>query len=134
MSRTAAEIAAEQIKITPSKKQEISEIAKLCEEAQAILYNRSASLNELGRILHEQWKVKRNLTTLITNEYINSVYDIAMKNGAIGGKILGAGGGGFMLFYALKETHAQIKSALSSQMFVPFRFESSGSQIIYFTH
>jgi len=133
-SRTASEIAAEQIKITPSKKYEISAMAKLCDEAQQILTDNNSSLSNLGGILHEQWKIKRSLTPLITNEYIDNIYDIAIKNGAIGGKLLGAGGGGFMLFFALKEKHAAIKTALSSYMFVPFRFDTTGSQIIYFTH
>ena len=132
-SRTASEVAAVQIELTPSKKSEISEIAQLCDEAHRILVDKSVSVDELGIILHEQWKIKRSLTPLITNEHIDKIYDVASKNGAIGGKLLGAGGGGFMLFYALKENHAAIKAALHQYMFVPFKFESNGSQIIYFT-
>ena len=70
----------------------------------------------------------------ITNNEIDEIYNKGMNAGAIGGKLLGAGGGGFMLFYADKQYHEEIKSALEDKLFVPFRFEKTGSQIIYFSH
>ena len=74
---------------------------------------------------------KKNLTNKISNQKIDDIYDTAIKAGALGGKLLGAGGGGFMLFYARKENHNQIKNALKEKLFVPFKFEKNGSQVIH---
>ena len=70
----------------------------------------------------------------ISNPAIDDIYNTAINAGAIGGKLLGAGGGGFMLFYAKKENHEKIKKSLNKKLIVPFRFEKTGSQIIYFSH
>ena len=74
------------------------------------------------------------MTSVTTNKFIDEIYDAGIKNGAIGGKLLGAGGGGFMLFYAKKEYHSKIKEALNEKMFVPFKFENTGSTIIYHSY
>jgi len=85
-------------------------------------------------MLNAQWKIKKSLSYRITNPKLDEIYNTGINNGAIGGKILGAGGGGFMLFYAKKETHQKIIESLSSKLFVPFRFDNSGSKIIYYSH
>ena len=77
---------------------------------------------------------KKKLTELISNNEIDNIYNAAINAGAIGGKLLGAGGGGFMLFYAKKENHKKIRETLKNKLFVPFRFEKTGSQIIYYSH
>ena len=84
-------------------------------------------------MLNEQWEIKR-LLLHITKPYIDEIYKTGLKNGAIGGKLLGAGGGGFMLFFANKERHNEIKNALKQYMFVPFQFEFTGSKLVYFSH
>ena len=89
------------------------------------------NLDDFGRLLGESWKMKRTLARGISNPFINEIYAKALKNGALGGKILGSGGGGFMLLYAPKNTHIAICNALSVCQFIPFHFESRGAEIIY---
>jgi D-glycero-alpha-D-manno-heptose-7-phosphate kinase len=103
-------------------------------EALKILTNVDSSLDAFGKLLGHQWDIKRSLTAHISNSEIDDIYGLGIKNGALGGKLLGAGGGGFMLFYAQKERHSAIKSALGDKLFVPFRFEDTGSKIVYFSH
>lgn len=87
---------------------------------------------EIGRLLDAQWQIKRRLSTLIATPAIDTIYETGMRAGAIGGKLLGAGGGGFMLFAAPPERHAAIREALKGVLFVPMRFEMGGSRIIYY--
>ena len=93
----------------------------------------SGNLDDFGQILDENWLLKRSLTTSISNTFIDKYYDIAMQNGALGGKLLGAGGGGFLLFYVPLEKQADVKNALKDQMCVPFKFENDGTKIIYYS-
>lgn len=133
-ARTAAEVAEAQITVTPKKSKELLIMKDLCDQALDYLLNTNNSFDDFGRLLNEQWQLKRSLTDRISNSTIDHIYDAGIKNGAVGGKLLGAGGGGFMLFYARKEHHANIKAALNNKLFVPFRFESTGSKIIYFSN
>lgn len=88
-------------------------------------------LDSFGRILHQGWEMKQKMASGISNSRINSWYDTARTNGALGGKILGAGGGGFLLLYAPPECHPQIKAALRELRSFPFHFEPQGTKIIY---
>ncbi len=88
-------------------------------------------LDGFGEILNANWELKRSLTGNITNDFIDKYYQIAMKNGALGGKLLGAGGGGFLLFYCPEEKQARLRSALSELVELPFSMEGSGTKIIY---
>ena len=130
--RNASDIAGEQIRKTPEKKRELKAMMDMVEEALGILNDRLDRLTDFGKLLHETWKIKRSLTTYITNSNIDEVYDAAMAAGALGGKLLGAGGGGFMLFFVKPELQRKVKEKLGKLLCVPFRFESSGSQIIYY--
>ena len=78
------------------------------------------------------WKLKRGISSGISTGSIDEQYDKAMKTGALGGKLLGAGGGGFLLFYVPKEKQEAVKKALEGQMYVPFKFENEGTKIIYY--
>ena len=89
------------------------------------------SLDDFGRLLHENWLLKRSLSTAVTTEGIDDIYAMGLKAGATGGKILGAGGGGFFLFFAKPEKHNQIRVALSDLLHVPFKFEAEGSRVIF---
>ena len=129
--RNAQDVAASQIKSTRVLDKNLNDILAICDEGYNCLSNNSNFLSEIGRLLDEQWKIKRQLTKLISNNYIDEIYEIGKKNGAIGGKLLGAGGGGFMLFLAAPSDHNRIKKALSKKMFVPFEFDFDGSKIIY---
>lgn len=132
-ARTASDIAAEQIKITPKKETEMREMMVLVNKAFEILRS-DGSLDDFGYLLNEQWKIKRSLTDMISNEQIDTIYKTAIDAGATGGKLLGAGGGGFMIFYVKPEWRENVNSKLSSLLQVPFWFEFTGSQIIYYSH
>ena len=131
-ARTAEDIAKTQIESTPYKEKELNIMMEIVKQAKEIIYDNKISLDDFGKLLNEQWFLKKSLTKYISNVNIDDIYNAAIKAGAIGGKLLGAGGGGFMLFYARKENHIKIKEVLKSKLFVPFKFEKSGSQIIYF--
>lgn len=130
-SRTASTIAAEQIKQTPSKGNELTLMKGMVEEAINILNAKPERMTDFGRLLHETWKIKRSLTSLISTNEIDAIYEKAMKAGALGGKLCGAGGGGFIIFFAEPEAQPRIKETLKDLLYVPFHFDSSGSQIIF---
>lgn len=130
-SRTASEIAKEQIEKTKDRKSELSAMFQLVSEGTSILTGNS-DLASFGSLLHEGWRLKRSLTSKISSSEIDQIYDAARKAGCIGGKLLGAGGGGFMLLFARPEDHLRIRKALSQFLCVPFGFETNGSQIMYY--
>lgn len=131
VSRTASVVAGEQIKEIPNKKRELSEMHRMVDEAINIL-NGDRDLLEFGKLLHENWQLKRSLTNKISTPYTDFLYETATRAGATGGKLLGAGGGGFILFFVKPELQPKVREALDGALFVPFRFESSGSQIIFY--
>lgn len=133
-SRTAEKVAKSQIESTPNKEKELYMMLEILNEAKEAIIDDKISIDEFGKLLNEQWLLKRSLTEHISNPDIDEIYKAGIDAGAIGGKLLGAGGGGFMLFYAKKEKHDMIRKVLKSKLFVPFRFENTGSQIIYFSH
>ena len=128
--RTASEIASEQVKVISSRATELTAMHRSVDEAVDILFNGS-DLGDFGRLLDESWKTKRSLTPRISTSEIDDIYSAARKAGALGGKLLGAGGGGFMLFFVSPEQLPQVESKLDSLLKVPFRFENSGSHIIF---
>lgn len=131
LTRNARDVAEAQIKLTRTQKINLNDIMEICDEGYNCLSKKSNSISDIGRLLVEQWNIKKNLTKLISNKHIDEIYEIGKKNGALGGKLLGAGGGGFMIFVAPPELHSKIKNALPKQMFVPFNFDFIGSKIIY---
>lgn len=130
--RSASKIEAEKIKQVPNKCSELTALQSMVDEAINIL-SMKGDITDFGRLLHEGWRLKKNLSNGVSNSFIDHIYEIAMKNGAIGGKILGAGGGGFVLFFVKPEDRESLKEALNFLLHVPFRFETSGSQIIYYS-
>jgi len=132
VSRTASQIAGEQIKQIPNKKLELTKMHKMVDEGINIL-NSNTDLNDFGRLLHESWMLKRSLSEKVSTLYVDFIYDKALKAGATGGKILGAGGGGFILFFIKPEFQDNLKEALPGLLNIPFQFENSGSQIIYYS-
>ena len=133
-SRTASDIAKEQIELISSKTSNLNQMMLLVTEATALLQNKTDRFEEFGRLLHEQWLVKKQMSSRITNTDINAIYQAGMNAGALGGKLLGAGGGGFILFFVKPELQSQVRQALSNLLYVPARFDHSGSQIIYHSH
>lgn len=130
VSRNASEIAAEQIKQTPRKGHELTRLYEMVGEAGEILTS-SGDLTEFGRLLDQAWKLKRSLTNKISTDEIDHLYDAARSAGALGGKLLGAGGGGFFLLFARPEDQPRILDRLSGLLHVPFSFSTAGSRIIY---
>ncbi len=132
ISRTASEICKKQIDTAKQKTAQLNRMMVLVLEATQILSDDSTDINGFGELLHETWMLKRSLTDQISNSLVDEIYEVARSNGALGGKLLGAGGGGFMLFFAPPEKQHQIKKALRNLMYVPFKFDDQGCQIILY--
>ena len=114
------------------KIQQLKDMLALVDEAEKVLCDKNASLNEFGRMLDTTWKLKRGTGAKVSNGSIDELYNKAINAGALGGKLLGAGGGGFLLFYCEKEKQEALKKALEELMIVPFNFENEGSQVLYY--
>lgn len=130
-SRIASEIAAEQIKNIPHNRESLFKVFKMVDEGQDILTS-DRDFGEFGKLLDESWKIKRSLSSKISNTHIDEIYETARGAGALGGKILGAGGGGFMLIFSRPQDQQKIKEKLKKLLLVPTQFENSGSQIMVY--
>ena len=131
-SRIASEIATEQVKITPHKQKELETMYQLVGEAESIVASPSRSLDEFGKLMHESWQIKKSLTNKISNANIDEIYEAGLSAGALGGKLLGAGGGGFMLFYVSPEKRQALRQRLQKLLCVPFGFSSKGSHVVLY--
>jgi len=131
-SRIADEIAKSQIANMKSHETELFKIKEMVDESINILTNSENNIEEFGKLLGESWKYKRSLSERISTPAIDQFYEQAMLGGAIGGKILGAGGGGFMLLFVRPENQAAVRERLKSLVLVPFKFESSGSKVVLY--
>jgi len=131
LARFSSDIASTYASQIDSKERQLHAYAEMLREAIAIL-GQERSLLEFGHLLHQAWELKRSLSHGISNPEIDEIYQTARQAGALGGKLLGAGGGGFLLVFAPPERHATIKAGLQHLLEIPFHFESSGSQIIFY--
>ncbi len=129
-SRTASEIAAQQVKNIPNKQKELTTMHAMVQEAIDVL-NRN-DLRRFGKMLDETWQIKRSLSDKIATTYVDELYEAAIGAGALGGKLLGAGGGGFILFFVEPQNKAKVRERLKDLLEVPIRFENLGSQIIFY--
>ena len=129
-SRTASHIEADKLKQLPKKRNELKAMRELVDEAINILGG-AGDLLDFGKLLNETWNLKKSLSDKVSNTFIDHIYEIAIKNGVAGGKLLGAGGGGFILLFIKPEYRDRLKEALDFLIHVPFRFDTLGSQIIY---
>lgn len=132
IQRFSSEIQADTFAKPVDKTQQLLDMLALVDEAEKILTDKEKSLNEFGELLDTTWKLKRGTGSKVSNGSIDELYDIAIKAGALGGKLLGAGGGGFLLFYCEKEKQENLKKALDNLMIVPFKFENDGAQVLYY--
>lgn len=130
-SRIASEIAGKLVRTAKQKQVELKTIHEMVYEALKIL-NSKKDFSDFGRLMHESWKLKRSLSDNISTPAIDEIYSTARKAGALGGKVLGAGGGGFVLLFAKPERHKEIRKKLDKFLHVPFQFENSGSQIVFY--
>lgn len=131
-SRIASEIAQEQVRLTPQREQELTTMFQMVDEGESIIMDSNRSLNEFGKLLHEGWQIKRGLTRNITNSSIDEIYDAGRSAGALGGKLLGAGGGGFMLFFVPPERREALRMQLKRLLCVPFSFSNRGSEVVVY--
>ena len=128
INRTANEIAGQYVKNLRNKESEMKEISSQVREGESLLLKNK--FNDFGRLLHEGWKLKKSLGKVITNQKIDDLYNFSLKHGALGGKILGAGGGGFMLLYIPKSKIINFKRKLKNMTVIPFNFSTTGSEIL----
>lgn len=131
-SRIASEVAQEQLKMTASKVNELNRILEMVDEAESIVTNLNRPIEDFGRMLHETWQLKRSLTGKISSAEIDEIYEAGREAGAIGGKLLGAGGGGFMLFFVAPEKRAALRDRLKKLLCVPFKFSKRGSEVVVY--
>lgn len=132
ISRFSSEVAQTQISSMQSKEIELNRMYEMVQEGISIIQSPGGNIENFGKLLDEAWKLKRSLSDKISTTFIDNLYETAIKAGAIGGKILGAGGGGFLLLFASPEKHGQITAQLSKLIHVPFRFENSGSRVVLY--
>ena len=130
IKRTSSDLSKKFIDDINAKKRQLRIMKDLVEESIQILNSRH-DIKEVGELLHEAWEVKRGFSNMVSNSDVDDVHTRAMKAGAIGGKLTGAGGGGFLLLFAPPEKHAAIRAELKELIHVPFSFEFGGSQIIF---
>lgn len=131
-SRIASEIAKSQIDNFKNREAEMKFIGETVGEAIQILQNTNRSLDEFGKLLHQSWLYKRSLSDKVSTPEIDYLYEEALGAGATGGKILGAGGGGFLLLFVKPEFQAGVRERLKQLIHVPFEFEDSGSRVVLF--
>lgn len=131
-SRSSAKIQEDTKGHIHDNKKRLMEMKSLVNDAEKVLVDKSVSLDEFGRLLDYTWKLKRQTGLKISTDVVDMYYEKAINAGALGGKLLGAGGGGFLLFYVPKEKRIRVKAALESLLFVPFEFENSGTEVIYY--
>ena len=132
IQRFSSEIQADTFAKPIDKTLQLKDMLALVDEAETILCNRNTPLREFGKLLDTTWKLKRGTGAKVSNSSIDDLYATSLKAGALGGKLLGAGGGGFLLFYCEKEKQESLKSALEQLMVVPFNFENEGAQVLYY--
>jgi len=133
ISRYSSIIQADNLSSLDKKNSYLNELVSITKSGLKIFSDPASSfINDLGLLLDESWTVKKKLSTSVTNESIDDLYTFARKNGAIGGKVLGAGGGGFMLLVANKENINALKKSLSKFVVVPFNIDNTGSEISYY--
>lgn len=131
ISRNSSDLAAAQMKAVSNNENALNKMMEIADKGIDILTS-TDSIDQFGHLLHQSWELKKSLSSLISNDITDRIYDAARKFGAFGGKVLGAGGGGFMLIFAKPENQPGIRNALKDFLEVPFTFENSGNQIIFY--
>jgi D-glycero-alpha-D-manno-heptose-7-phosphate kinase len=132
-SRIASEVAKATIDNIKAREAELTRMKAMVEEGIRVLQSAHTPIGEFGRLLHEGWLHKRRLARQVSTPEIDSMYEAAMQAGAIGGKILGAGGGGFLLLFVPPAQQHQVRERLKHLIHVPFRFENTGSRVVLYS-
>ena len=131
-SRSSAEIQTETKNHLRDKTKQLLEMKQLVHEAESVLVDKYTSIDDFGKLLDYTWKLKRQTGIRISTDAIDDLYAKAINAGALGGKLLGAGGGGFLLFYVPEDRQNIVKEELSNLLYVPFEFENGGTDVIYY--
>ena len=118
---------------TQEKRKRLSYMYELVDEAEQILVNNARDLDDFGRLLDTTWRLKKGTGSSISTDSIDALYESGIAAGALGGKLLGAGGGGFLLFYVQPEKQEAVKKAMKNLMYIPFEFEDGGTKVIYYS-
>lgn len=129
-SRNASEIAAHQINLMGKKEKDLREIQQMVPHALELLQKKQ--LRKFGQLLHESWMIKRQLSAKVTTPVVDAMYDTARSAGALGGKLLGAGGGGFLMLFVPLKSQPVVRAKLKKLLLVPVKFEGAGSQVIFY--
>ena len=132
VSRTASDVAESYVDDAAGRGDTLRAIGAMVTDAMTVL--RGGELADFGHLLHEAWQLKRSLGGRVSNPHVESIYASAREAGALGGKLMGAGGGGFLVLFVPPAAQPAVRERLHGLLHVPFRFESSGSQIIFFDH
>lgn len=131
-ARFSAEIQITTTAAIKDKTTQMKEMVALVDEAERILTDESADLDDFGRLLDRTWRLKRQTGSHISTGTIDELYEQGLKAGALGGKLLGAGGGGFLLFYVQPEKQAAVREVMKDLLYVPFEFENGGTRVVYY--
>jgi D-glycero-alpha-D-manno-heptose-7-phosphate kinase len=131
IARTSSDVAKSYAIDLEARRRQLRIMKELVDESIDILAS-GMDIGAFGELLHEAWQAKRSLSPQVSNGEVDALYDTARKAGALGGKLTGAGGGGFLLLFVEPDRQAEVRQALRGRLEVPFRFESSGSQIIFY--
>lgn len=115
------------------KNDRLSKMYELVNEAEQVLVNKERDLDDFGKLLDETWQLKRGTGISVSTDSIDALYEKGIAAGALGGKLLGAGGGGFLLFYVQPEKQESVKEAMKNLLYIPFEFEDGGTQVIHYT-
>jgi D-glycero-alpha-D-manno-heptose-7-phosphate kinase len=118
---------------TEEKRAKLKKMYNLVDEAEAVLTNNDRNIDEFGELLNDTWKLKKGTGNSISTGSIDELYDKGIKAGALGGKLLGAGGGGFLVFYVQPEKQEYVKNAMKDLMYIPFKFEDGGTRVIHYS-
>lgn len=132
-TRFSSDIQKENLSGYQDKTEQLVEMYKLVDEAEAILENKDKNLDEFGYLLDKTWKLKRQTGSAITTNFIDDIYKKGIEAGALGGKLLGAGGGGFLIFYVSPDKKEKVMEAMKSFLYVPFSFEDGGTRVIHYS-
>jgi D-glycero-alpha-D-manno-heptose-7-phosphate kinase len=132
LRRTASEVAASYVVDIGARRKQLTRMRQMVDEGIKILGG-NGSLDAFGDLLDEAWRLKRSLSGLVSNTQVDEIYAEARRGGALGGKLLGAGGGGFVLFYVPSDCRQQVKERLRDLIWVPIQFDTNGSQIIFYS-
>ncbi len=132
VTRMSSDYSSAKIRNISRRETELAQMRRLVADALHILRKDNGDLDDFGRLLHENWQLKKTLSDKVTSPHLEEIYDMAIAAGAIGGKLMGAGGGGFFVFYVPPAKQGSVKQALSKLVHVPFQFDNDGSNIIVY--